>query len=587
MDIYEILEKAIDGDASDIFLVAGLPVTFKKGGRQERLSDEVMMPEGIWQLVDEIYTVSKRTRTNLEERVDDDFSFALSRLGRFRVNVFRQRGTVAAVIRVIRFGLPDPASLGIPEGVLSIADNKKGLVLITGSESDWYQVWYQGTTGYMNREYLSVSSAADGNFGSASVKGEDVRIRSGPGTDYSILGTESTGASLAVTGVSGSWVKVSYNGSTGYISANYLSVGSSGSAQSSSSYGDGAVRGSYVRVRSGPGTDYSILGTVSSGTTLPVSGESNGWYKVTYNGAEGYISGTYLSVNGSTADSPSKGDSSVTSASGTGTINATYVRLRSGPGTGYGILEVLNPGASMTITGESGDWYRVSYNGSEGYVYKTYLSTGGSSGSSDSSGVTAMSSTSATVISAVHMRNGPDTSYASQRVLDRGTTVTITGSTEKWYRVTYNGSEGYIFKTYLTTEPLSSSSGGYSASEGERIVAEAKKYLGVGYVYGGSSPSGFDCSGFVYYVFRQCGYSVTRTAVTQNGDGYQVSRSELQPGDIIIFYNSSSSAIGHSGIYIGNGQFIHASSGGGKVMISDLSSSYYNSHYYSARRVVG
>ena len=133
MDIYEILEKAIDGDASDIFLVAGLPVTFKKGGRQERLSDEVMMPEGIWQLVDEIYTVSKRTRTNLEERVDDDFSFALSRLGRFRVNVFRQRGTVAAVIRVIRFGLPDPASLGIPEGVLSIADNKKGLVLITGS----------------------------------------------------------------------------------------------------------------------------------------------------------------------------------------------------------------------------------------------------------------------------------------------------------------------------------------------------------------------------------------------------------------------------------------------------------------------
>lgn len=133
MDIYEILETAVNNDVSDIFLVAGLPVTFKTGGRQERLSGEMMMPEGIWQLIDEIYTVSKRDRTNLEERIDDDFSFALSRLGRFRVNVFRQRGTVAAVIRVIKFGLPDPAQLGIPEGVLSLADNKKGLVLITGS----------------------------------------------------------------------------------------------------------------------------------------------------------------------------------------------------------------------------------------------------------------------------------------------------------------------------------------------------------------------------------------------------------------------------------------------------------------------
>ena len=91
----------------------------------------------------------------------------------------------------------------------------------------------------------------------------------------------------------------------------------------------------------------------------------------------------------------------------------------------------------------------------------------------------------------------------------------------------------------------------------------------------------------MYYVYRQCGYSITRTAGTQNGDGYQVSRSELQPGDIVIFYNSAKSSIGHSGIYIGYGQFIHASSGGGKVMISDLSSSYYNSHYYSARRIVG
>ena len=133
MNIQEILQQAIAADAADIFLIAGLPVTFKCNGRQERLTGDRLLPDGIRVLVDEIYAVSGRERTNLDRGADDDFSFAISQLGRFRVNVFRQRGSLAAVIRVIRFGLPDPAQLGIPEAVLSLADNKKGLVLITGA----------------------------------------------------------------------------------------------------------------------------------------------------------------------------------------------------------------------------------------------------------------------------------------------------------------------------------------------------------------------------------------------------------------------------------------------------------------------
>ena len=133
MSILEILQKAVSSDAADVFLVAGLPVTFKSGGRQERMPDGFLKPDDITPLVDEIYTLSRRDRKNLEQGLDDDFSFAVSQLGRFRVNVFRQRGSLAAVIRVIRFGLPDPVQLGIPESVLSLADNKKGLVLITGS----------------------------------------------------------------------------------------------------------------------------------------------------------------------------------------------------------------------------------------------------------------------------------------------------------------------------------------------------------------------------------------------------------------------------------------------------------------------
>lgn len=134
MNIKEILEKAVEANASDIFLVAGLPVTLKCKGEQKRLQDtEILKPASIEALVNEIYELTGRDRTNLSRGLDDDFSLSMSHLGRFRVNIFRQRGSLAAVIRIIRFGLPDPAKLNIPESVLQLADNRKGLVLVTGA----------------------------------------------------------------------------------------------------------------------------------------------------------------------------------------------------------------------------------------------------------------------------------------------------------------------------------------------------------------------------------------------------------------------------------------------------------------------
>ncbi|MBE6017524.1 MAG: PilT/PilU family type 4a pilus ATPase [Lachnospiraceae bacterium] len=133
MNINEIISLAVEKDASDIFLIAGLPVTFKAYGDQLRIGDEKLFPADITVLVDEIYDVSGRERTNLDNHMDDDFSFSISQFGRFRVNVFRQRGSLAAVIRVIKFGLPDPVRLGIPESVLQLADYKKGMVLVAGA----------------------------------------------------------------------------------------------------------------------------------------------------------------------------------------------------------------------------------------------------------------------------------------------------------------------------------------------------------------------------------------------------------------------------------------------------------------------
>ena len=132
MNILDILKTAMAKDTSDVFLVAGLPVTYKVKGHQLREGDR-LLPEAINDIVGQIYQVSGRDRKLVDQGMDDDFSFAVRDMGRFRVNVFRQRGSLAAVIRVIRFGLPDPTQLGIPETVLSLAEEKKGLVLITGA----------------------------------------------------------------------------------------------------------------------------------------------------------------------------------------------------------------------------------------------------------------------------------------------------------------------------------------------------------------------------------------------------------------------------------------------------------------------
>ena len=150
-NLREILEQAANGNASDIFLIAGLPITVKEAGRQKRVGTAPLMPNAIGDLIAEAYQITGRNREKLDSGKDDDFSLSLPGRtdgekkfagGRFRINVFHQRGSLAAVIRVIHFELPDPVALGIPEDILSLADTGgedvignygSGLVLITGA----------------------------------------------------------------------------------------------------------------------------------------------------------------------------------------------------------------------------------------------------------------------------------------------------------------------------------------------------------------------------------------------------------------------------------------------------------------------
>jgi N-acetylmuramoyl-L-alanine amidase len=123
----------------------------------------------------------------------------------------------------------------------------------------------------------------------------------------------------------------------------------------------------------------------------------------------------------------------------------------------------------------------------------------------------------------------------------------------------------------------------------QQIVEYAKKFLGVKYVYGGSSSKGFDCSGFTSYVFKHFEVSLERTSRSQGSNGAKIDRSDLKPGDLVFFdTNGGKNAINHVGIYIGDGKFIHASSGSGTkcVTISDMTEGFYNNCYMRSRRYI-
>lgn len=133
MAIQEVLAKITSAGASDIFIVAGLPLSYKAHGQFVELGEDKLMPSDTASLITEIYVLAgDRDMTRLNKTGDDDFSFAIKGVARFRINAYKQRGSLSAVIRVINFNIPDPNDLGIPSEIINFADKKKGLVLVTG-----------------------------------------------------------------------------------------------------------------------------------------------------------------------------------------------------------------------------------------------------------------------------------------------------------------------------------------------------------------------------------------------------------------------------------------------------------------------
>lgn len=176
------------------------------------------------------------------------------------------------------------------------------------------------------------------------------------------------------------------------------------------------------------------------------------------------------------------------------------------------------------------------------------------------------------------------TSTSTSKTSVKTTSKTITKATTTTPSKTVTNSTTSTKAVTSTNKTASRGSSTVSSSKATAVINTAKNYLGVPYVWGGTSPSGFDCSGFTQYVLSKNGISVPRTSAEQYKVGTSVSKSNLRVGDL-VFFTTYKAGPSHLGFYIGDGNFIHASSSKG-VTISSLSSSYYSSRYIGARRVI-
>lgn len=270
---------------------------------------------------------------------------------------------------------------------------------------------------------------------------------------------------------------------------------------------------------------------------------------------------------------------------GGGTVSADALNLRAEPGLEGTVKLLLPGGAFVLVEGQSNGWSKVAYNGVSGYVSSQYISF-----AEDVDGDYGFAATVAG--NDVRMRSGPSTSEGIIGHFDEGAKLTVTGVAGNWLKVTTEGgAAGYIRSDLLRYTGAAAEDSGKAAraaggSIGEQIVATAKEYQGYPYVWGGMSPAGFDCSGFVNYVYKQHGYSMNRVAQSiYTNDGVSVTKDELQLGDL-VFFGYSGTGVTHVGLYIGDGQMIHASTYNTGVIISDLSSSYYTRMYVGAKRII-
>ena len=492
--------------------------------------------------------------------------------------------------------------------ILDTAD-KDDCVVIVCKVGSWYKVIYNLQEGYMYASYLDVLKAENAELGYGKVTGSQVNLRLGPSTYNRIADRALKGEKVYIIGINNGWYKVIFEDKICYIRSDYVELTeipyenedsdntplffrggkSTGTAPSADALKNG---GNQKPEADKPATEPTVP------ETQPVVPET----EPTVPETEPTVPETEPTQPEEPKDEPAPqlmyGIGFVTASGG--------LRLRAKANTNSTIVDTAARNECVVVVSKEGDWYKVIYNLKEGYMHSDYVSVLTKENAELGYGKFTSSG--------VKLYAGPGITYKLVDEADKDEKAYIIGLNTGWYKVIFGDNICYVPSNQLSLTEVpyeNQDSPNYprffrlgkstgivpsadalnqkipeASTDGELIVATAKKYLGVPYVWGGASPSGFDCSGLVYYVFKSLGYSMYRTPADQYRQGMFVARNNLQPGDVVFFYNTvPGTGISHVGIYIGNNQFIHSPNSRSTVSYSDLTTGYWAQHYYGARRM--
>lgn len=393
-----------------------------------------------------------------------------------------------------------------------------------------------------------------------------LNVRRNPGTDSDIIGQLLKDTTVKINESSGSWHLITYKSLTGWVHGDYIELKQNGTELPAVQQSSGQTQGT--------GTSSG-----SAGASSEASGSGE---------ASGGASGSGKNSSEASAETPKSAGSGAEEGKETAVVTANALNVRENAGTSAKVIAQLSSGMEVKVLEEGGikdeyAWYKVSYGKITGWVAGEYISF--KKEPIDEGAVN---------VDVANTRKGPGLDHDVVSKLEKGSKVSIYSWYDEWYKIKLeDGSFAWIFGELVTTRKdllmrgiIASRGEAASSSLGQQIVNYAKRFLGVKYVWGGTSPNGFDCSGLVQYVYKQFGIKLNRVAEDQAKQGTTVSRSQLRPGDLLFFNTSSGSSIDHVGMYIGSNQFIHASNGRKKVLIDPLDTGYYSSRLIIAKRIV-
>ena len=350
----------------------------------------------------------------------------------------------------------------------------------------------------------------------------------------------------------------------------------------------GTVTASALNIRSGAGTNYSVITKVYKGESVDILDTSNGWYKVKLsNGKIGWASSDYI-TRMSNSNSNSQNGSSI---SGYGKVTASTLNVRSGAGTSYSVVTKVYKGNKVELLESSNGWYKIKLSsGKVGWASSDYITRINNSSNNNSQSGTSISGYGKVTASTLNVRSGAGTSYSVVTKAYKGDKVELLESSNGWYKIKLSsGKVGWVSSDYITKIDNSNNTEHETPSidKAQAIVNLATKQLGKPYVWGAEGPNSFDCSGLIYYVYKNAvGMSLPRTSIEQSRTGTTVSMSNLKPGDLIFSSTDGSGSVNHVGIYVGNNEMIHAPKVGDVVKKSKMNTSYWIDSYVVSKRVL-